>query len=420
MDLGMTPPTIVIRAERMIDGTGAAPVPDVSILIADGRIAAIEQGAIGGEHQTVDLGDLTLLPGLIDTHVHLTVGHSPWKMETFIASTPQWQLLYAVENGRSALESGITTLRDCGGRKELLLPLRDAIAVGAVRGPRLLVAGPPVTTTAGHMWYFGLEADGIPELRTSVRQLAKDGVDFIKIAASGGGMTPGSNPRAPQYTVEELATIVEEAARLGKSATAHCLATESVRRAVAAELPMIEHAAYFRGSTETGTIGFISANGFDYRPDVAEQIAARGIPVSQAIIGWHRGLHHSADRFAPEERALLEAELEHRRAHLQDMRARGIRFLAGSDGMDDIPRDYFATLELTNRDIGLTPLETIAHATAWPADALGIGGETGAIAVGKAADLLAVGGDPSTDISRLRDARWVMARGQVIVDRRKG
>ena len=158
----------------------------------------------------------TLLPGLIDTHVHLTVGHSPWRMETFLAATPPWQLLAAVENGRRALEAGLTTVRDCGGRKELLLPLRDAIAAGTVRGPRLLVAGPPVTTTAGHMWYFGLEADGIDELRKSVRQLAKDGVDFIKVAASGGGMTPGSNPRAPQYTTTELRAIVQEAARLGK------------------------------------------------------------------------------------------------------------------------------------------------------------------------------------------------------------
>jgi imidazolonepropionase-like amidohydrolase len=341
-------------------------------------------------------------------------------METFVATTPQWQLLYAVENGRRALEAGITTLRDCGGRKDLLLPLRDAITAGAVRGPRLLVAGPPVTTTAGHMWYFGLEADGEDELRKAVRQLAKDGVDLIKIAASGGGMTPGSNPRAPQYTVEELRTIVEEATRLGKPATAHCLATESVRRGVAAGLPMIEHAAFFRGSEEAGTIGFVARDGFDYRPEIAVEIAERAIPVSQAIIGWHRALRHSPERYAAEERALLEDELATRRDHLQDMRRRGVRFLAGSDGMDDIPREYFATLELAARDVGLSPLETIAHATAWPAAALGLGDETGSIAVGKCADLIAVRGDPLADIGCLRAVCWVMARGEVVADRRAG
>jgi imidazolonepropionase-like amidohydrolase len=408
----------VVRAAMMIDGTGAGPIADVSILIEDGRIAAIERGPIGGGHEVIDLGEATLLPGLIDTHVHLTIGHSPWRMETFLASTPQWQMLYAVENGRRALEAGITTLRDCGGRKDLLLPLRDAIAAGAVRGPRLLVAGPPVTTTAGHMWYFGLEADGEDELRKSVRQLAKDGVDFIKIAASGGGMTPGSNPRAPQYTVEELGVIVEEARRLGKSATAHCLATESVGRAVAADLPMIEHAAFFRGSDELGTIGFVARDGFDYRPEIAARIAEREIPVSQAIIGWHRALHHSPERFTASERELLESELADRRAHLRDMRARGVRFLAGSDGWDDIPREFFATLDLSARDIGLSSLETIAHATAWPAAALGIGEETGSIAVGKSADLLAVRGNPLEEIASLRRTCWVMARGEVVVDRR--
>jgi imidazolonepropionase-like amidohydrolase len=293
--------------------------------------------------------------------------------------------------------------------------LRDAIARGEVRGPRLLVAGPPVTTTAGHMWYFGLEADNRDELRTAVRQLAKDGVDFIKIAASGGGMTPGSNPRAPQYTLDELQTILAEATRLGKPATAHCLATSSVALGVAAGLPMIEHAAFFRDSADAGTIEFIAADGFDYRPEVASQIAEAGIPVSQSIIGWHRALHHSPESFSEEERATLEAELAHRREHLRDMRRRGVRFLAGSDGMADIPRDYFATLELAHRDIGLTAAETIAHATSWAADALGIGHHTGSITAGKAADLVAVAGDPSSDIAVLRRVCWVMARGETIV-----
>ena len=114
---------------------------------------------------------------------------------------------------------------------------------------------------------------------------------------------------------------------------------------------------------------------------------------------------------------MLEGELANRRDHLQDMRVRGVRFLAGSDGMADIPRDYFATLELTARDIGLSPLETIAHATDWAAAALGLGDETGTIQPGKAADLLAVDGDPSRDVACLRQTRWVMARGEVVVDR---
>jgi imidazolonepropionase-like amidohydrolase len=184
---------------------------------------------------------------------------------------------------------------------------------------------------------------------------------------------------------------------------------------VAAGLPMIEHAAFFRDSADAGTIEFITADGFDYRPEVAAKIADAGIPVSQSIIGWHRALHHSPDSFTKEQRATLEAELAHRREHLQDMRQRGVRFLAGSDGMADIPRDYFATLELAHQDIGLTPAETIAHTTSWAADALGIGHDTGSMTAGKVADLIAVAGDPSTDISALRRVCWVMARGETVV-----
>lgn len=408
----------VVRARTLIDGTGSAPLADVAVVVEGGRIAGVERGEVGGEHRVIDLGDAVLLPGLIDTHVHLTVGHAPWRLERFLGSTPEQQLMYAVENGRHALEAGITTLRDCGGQLTLLLALRDAVAAGEVRGPRLLVAGPPVTTTAGHMWYFGLEVDGVDELRKAVRQLAKAGVDVIKIAASGGGMTPGSNPRAPQYTAAELRVIVEEARRLGKPATAHCLAAESVALGVEAGLPMIEHAAFFRSSEQSGTIDFVTSDGFDYRPEVVDRIVAAGTPVSQAIIGWHRALHHSPERYGPAELALLQAELERRRAHLHDMHARGVRFLAGSDGMHGIAREYFATLELSHRDIGLSALETIAHATSWAADALGLGRETGSITPGRSADLLAVAGNPLEDLTALRRTRWVMFRGEVVVDRR--
>src|SRR5690606_32732389 len=142
--------------------------------------------------------------------------------------------------------------------------------------------------------------------------------------------------------VDEIRIIVEEATRLGKSVTAHCLATESVRRGVAADLLMIEHAAFFRSSQLSGTIGFIADDGFDYRPEIVEDIVNKQIPVSQSIIGWHRHSYHQAVNYSPEEQALLDVQLGQRRDHLHDMRTRGVRFLAGSDGWTDIPREYFA------------------------------------------------------------------------------
>lgn len=411
----MTAQPLLIRAARLIDGTGAPAAGPSSVLIEDGRIVAVNPPAAPDGAAVVDLGPLTLLPGLIDTHVHLTVGHSPWQMEQFLASTHEQQLLYAVEHARRALYAGITTLRDCGGRNQVLIPLRDAIAAGAVEGPRLLVSGSPITTTAGHMWYFGVEADGEPEVRKAVRRHVKDGVDFIKIAASGGGMTPTSNPRAPQYTVAELRAIVEEAHRLGTYATAHTLATASIAAALDAGLPMIEHAGFFRDSDACGT-EFYASDGFQYAPELADRLVAAGTWVSQVVIGWHRALYYRADTLPADRRAMLEQELPRRADVLQDLRRRGVRFVAGSDGMVNIAAEYFATLELSVRDIGMSPLEAITHATGLAAEAIGIDRLAGTIRPGRQADLIAVAGDPSRDIRALRQSRWVLQAGRVVRD----
>jgi len=409
----VTTRSMLVRAARLIDGTGAPATGPCAVLIEGGRIVAVNPPSVPDEAQVVDLGSLTLLPGLIDTHVHLTVGHSPWQMEQFLASTHEQQLMYALEHARKALHAGITTLRDCGGQSGVLIPLRDAIAIGAVEGPRLLVSGGPITTTAGHMWYFGVEADSEPEVRKAVRQHIKDGVDFIKIAASGGGMTPTSNPRAPQYTVVELQAIVEEAHRLGTYATAHTLATASIAAALDAGLPMIEHAGFFRDSDSCGT-DFYASDGFQYEPALVDRLVASGTWVSQVIIGWHRALYYRPDSLPANRLAIVEGERARRAEVLQDMRQRGVKFIAGSDGMVNIAAEYFATLELSVRDIGMTPLEAITHATGVAAEAIGIGRVAGTIQPGKQADLLAVVGDPSQDISALREARWILHGGREI------
>ena len=413
----MTPRPLLVRAARLIDGTGAPPAGPSSVLVERGQVVAVDPPAVPDGTETVDLGPLTLLPGLIDTHVHLTVDHSPWEMQRFLASTHEQQLLAAVEHARRALLAGITTLRDCGGRNQVLIPLRDAIARGVVEGPRLLVSGSPITTTAGHMWYFGVEADSEPEVRKAVRSHIKDGVDFIKIAASGGGMTPTSNPRAPQYTVAELRAIVEEAHRLGTYATAHTLATASIAAALDAGLPMIEHAGFFRDSESCGT-EFYASDGFDYAPELVDRLVASGTWVSQVIIGWHRALHYRPHTLPADRLPIAEQERSRRAEVLHGMRQRGVRFIAGSDGMVNIAAEYFATLELSVRDIGMTPLEAITHATGVAAEAIGIDRVAGTIQPGKQADLIAVDGNPSHDISALRQTRWIMQGGQTIRDDR--
>jgi imidazolonepropionase-like amidohydrolase len=411
------PRPTLIRAARLVDGTGAPARGPAAVLIEHGRIVAVDPSPVPDGVEVMDLGDVTLLPGLIDTHVHLTVGHSPWQLARFLATTHEQQILHAVESAREALFAGITTLRDCGGQNKALIPLRDMIAAGAVVGPRLLVSGSPITTTAGHMWYFGVEADNEPEVRKAVRSHIKDGVDFIKIAASGGGMTPTSNPRAAQYSVTELRAIVEEARRLGTYATAHVLATASIEAALDAGLPMLEHTGFFRSGDDCGT-AFYSTDGFAYDPTLTDRIVASGTWVSQVVIGWHRALYYRADTLPPEQRALLGDELPRRAEVLSDMHRRGVRFVAGSDGMANIPAEYFATLELSVRDIGMTPLEAITHGTGLAAEAIGIGHLAGTIQPGRQADLIAVPGDPTRDVALLRRTCLVLQGGRVIRDDR--
>ncbi len=212
----------VLRASRLIDGAGADPIDDGVVVSVDGTITDV--GAArdvnvpeGTDVITRDYPGCTLLPGLIDCHTHLLFSASDQALDDAIHDSDETLLLRGLANAQAELRCGVTTLRDCGGRGLLTLALRDGIDRGLVAGPRILAAGMPITTTGGHLNFCGLEADGVHEAIKATRRLCKGGVDFIKVMATGGGMTPGTNPRAPQYTVEELSAIVAEAHRDGRA-----------------------------------------------------------------------------------------------------------------------------------------------------------------------------------------------------------
>ena len=229
---------VVIQADRLFDGTGAEPIEQAAVVIGDGRIRAVgrrdEIVAPDGEAQRVEYAGCTILPGLIDCHVHLIFSAGPRPLDDLLADDDHALLLRAVHNAQTALRAGITTVKDLGGRGAVTLALRDAIGRGLLPGPRILAAGPPITSTGGHCNWLGGEADTADELRKKVRQLVKQGVDLLKVMASGGRMTPGSNVCAAQFTVEQLRALVEDAHRLGKSVAAHGHGVAGIRNAVAA------------------------------------------------------------------------------------------------------------------------------------------------------------------------------------------
>lgn len=392
-------------ASRMIDGSGGPALSDVTVIVEDGWISDVLEGAdesaLSGA-RVVRLDGCTLMPGLIDAHVHLTFSPDlaeDGSVQADLAATSSEELiLRALRNARLALVGGVTTMRDLGGPGLTTLRLRDAIAAGDVVGPRLLVAGEPITTTAGHGYFFGTCADSVDEVRKAVRRLCQQGVDVIKVMVTGGMMTPGSNPRAPQFSDEELRVIVDEAHRLGRRVAGHILCSAGVRAAIQAGFDTIEHGWTITGKTQ------------DYEAGLGELIAERGIFGS---VTAQRDLR----RLLPHRSNDLD-ELTGRLGPHRELLRAGVPLVVHSDaGPPGTRFERFAeSVEVFMRGLGVGPEAAIQAATGTAARALGIDDRVGTITVGNAADLLAVEGDVSEDIAALRNVRLVTIAGRVAVD----
>ncbi len=339
----------------------------------------------------------TILPGLIDCHVHLALSGTSDAVARLEASDDRTLLLAMAGRAQELLDSGVTTVRDLGDRGGLSVALRDAIARGDLPGPRVLAAGAPVTVTGGHCWYFGGQADGPEEIRAVVRRNVQAGADLIKVMATGGGLTPdGPAPWVAQFTYEEVRVAVEEARRFGRQVAAHVHGTDGVRIALAAGVDTLEHCS------------FIPPPGPVRGPDAAateliKQIAADGVSVCPT---YSSVLTESAKRIGESGvRPWLDLVLHQ---HEQ-----GVRILAGTDA--GIPGaafgKYVEGLEWFAR-AGLDNDAILAAATSAAADALGIAHRTGRLRAGLEADVLVVDGDPRTDLAVLRRSLLVLARGR--------
>jgi imidazolonepropionase-like amidohydrolase len=309
---------------------------------------------------------------------------------TYDSDSPNRMLLRMAANGRRMLQAGITTVRDLGAPTGLSIEARDAFASGLVPGPDLLVSGAPVTTTGGHCYFMGGEADGELEIRKGVRERVKAGVDWIKVMATGGNMTRGTNTLAPQYTVDELRALVEEAHRLRRRVAAHCHGTAGIRVAVEAGVDMLEHCS------------FTGRDGIDYDPAVVSAIAAKDIAVSPTVsIGW---------RNWPD-----DGRRQQRGAILRDMFAAGCSVVMSTDcGIPGVPHEALAGGMAVLADVaGLSPVETLKLATSRSAALLGLT-DRGTIEPGKRADLLVVEGDPTDDLAALDRVRYVIKAGALV------
>ena len=380
----------VLTAPRVISGD--AIVTNGAVVVTDATIGWVgEADALPAEFASLPstgYSDATIMPGLIDSHVHLGFDGGPGPAARMRGETDEQQLILMLRNARDLLGVGVTTARDLGARGYLAIAVRDAIAAGLARGPRMVVAASPVTVTGGHCWFMNGEADSDDDLRRLVRTHHKHGVDVIKVMSTGGFMTPGSAPWYAQFSTDQLAVIVEEATRVDLPVAAHAHGIEGIGRAVEAGVTTLEHCSFVTESNDRL-----------FSETLAAMIAERGIFVCP-----------TANVNAPYVAQLTGKSVGQHIKPLHDM---GVRLIAGTDaGINNTPHHQFVGGLEYLATLGLSPEQVIAMATTQAAAALGVGAATGRLAPGYDADLIVVDGDPLADIAALGKLRRVVARGQ--------
>jgi imidazolonepropionase-like amidohydrolase len=390
------PDPVVLRAPRLLDGTGAQPVADAAVLMEGGRIAyagpaaGLPTTAAGVEVR--EFPGATLLPGLVDAHVHLVASAGP-DLAADIPRSEAERTLAAVRNARRQLDHGVTLVRDLGAPGAEAVAVARAVEAGEVEGPRVLAAGPAVTMTGGHIPYLGRIADGPDAMRVAVRANLAMGARCIKVVATGGVLTKGVDPREPAYTQPELDALVDEAHRLGMTVAAHAIGEGGVAAALRAGVDSIEHGMFL----DDAAIELFLATGARYTPTFC---APHGILAGPSVPEWIK------ERARP----AAEAQGDSFRAAVKA----GVPVVAGTDaGTPDNPHGGVARELAFMVDAGLDVPLAVRAATAEAADLLG-DPDRGVLRPGAHADVLVAGGDVTAGVAALGRPAAVFQGGRQV------
>lgn len=396
--------------DRILRGTllpspTEAPIVGGTIGIQDGKIGFIHSSVSAvPEGPVEDYGTQWILPGLIDTHCHMIFrGDGQWSNGYIDENSTERLLLIAAENGRRALDAGITTLRDLGAPGRILFELRDAAESGDILCPRILLSGPPLTPTGGHGWDLGGEVDSPEDIVKTIRRLGRDGADVIKVMASGGG-TKGTSAGSLSFARKDLQLMADTAHARGLPIVAHATCPDAVLSCAEAGFDGLEHVNFWEGEQLNNR----------YCDDTVALLAEKKVVVAPTLQASYRTARELQDQTQAQQNRRNKLVTD-AFANFKRMLVHNLTWVAGSDAGYMI--NPFGDLALGLRlmvDNGMTTTEALTSATTRSAAALGLSEKIGQLAPGLDADIMVVESNPLESIDALRSVTAVYARGQKV------
>lgn len=392
----------LIKNVSIVDGTGRVPTKNQSLLVDHKTISWFgpteAHPAIDPAH-VIDGSGHTLLPGLINCHVHLSADGNPDLQAQVRNDTIPLATLRGAKSALRGLYAGVTSVRDCGAANDVAIELGKAITQGAIVGPRVKAAGRVITMTGGHGYFIGVEADGHDAVTKATRAEIKRGAHFIKVMATGGVLTEGVSPLQTAYMPEELLAVAREAHNAGRRVATHAIGSDGIKNALRAGIDSIEHGIYL----DDEALDLAVASGAYLVPTLSavNQIANNG--TGGAMPSW---VVAKAEMVMQKQRESFKAAVDS-----------GMRIAAGTDAGTPFNRheDFWMEMKLLV-EYGLTPLQAITASTKSAAENMDSVNTVGTIEIGKIADLILVEGDPTQDISVMEKVKLVVKDGEIYRD----